>query len=402
MKKLHRGGSNPDGEPLSAGRVEYLEAARQRVRRRRLRRTVIILAALILVTLFATGAVGASIARVKDLVDTVHIALSPAVGWPQQTGLGELTAVQPMSGSFVAMDEDACAVYSLGGTRLASIQSGYARPALAAGKTRFVLYNRSGNELRVESRTQNLYTKQLENSIFLCAMSDNGTLAVVTEDQTSMAKLLVYSPSMEQQLSWSMTSNDGTPLRMAFSPDSRKLAAAAVTVSGGQVMTNLYLINLASGDPVSLVNQGGVPQWLGWTSASTILAVYDTRAVLYNAGGGERAVYDFAGTELKDVSVDAAGNVALLLASGQVSQAVTLDKNLNVQFSAAVSAANSIVRAGNLFYLLADNAVECFDASGTQQWSQNLDTSPQALLANSKDLLLFSGNTVQKLEIPES
>ena len=232
-------------------------------------------------------------------------------------------------------------------------------------------------------------------------MSDNGTLAVVTEDQTSMAKLLVYSPSMEQQLSWSMTSNDGTPLRMAFSPDSRKLAAAAVTVSGGQVMTNLYLINLASGDPVSLVKSGRcAPRGSGWTSASTILAVYDTRAVLYNAGGGERAVYDFAGTELKDVSVDAAGNVALLLASGQVSQAVTLDKNLNVQFSAAVSAANSIVRAGNLFYLLADNAVECFDASGTQQWSQNLDTSPQALLANSKDLLLFSGNTVQKLEIP--
>ena len=108
MKKLHRGGSSPDGEPLSAGRVEYLEAARQRVRRRRLRRTAILLAALILVTLFATGAVGASIARVKDLVDTVHIALSPAVGWPQQTGLGDLTAVQPMSGSFAAMDEDAC------------------------------------------------------------------------------------------------------------------------------------------------------------------------------------------------------------------------------------------------------------------------------------------------------
>ena len=360
-------------EPLSEGRVEYLEAARQRVRNRRIRRTAVLLVLLTAVVLFATGIAGSSVAALKDLTDTARIALLPGSGWPQQTGVAELEQMAPLTGSFVE---------------------------LAAGKTRFVLYNRSGNELRVESRTQNLYTKQLENSIFLCAMSDNGTLAVVTEDQTSMAKLLVYSPSMEQQLSWSMTSNDGTPLRMAFSPDSRKLAAAAVTVSGGQVMTNLYLINLASGDPVSLVNQGGVPQWLGWTSASTILAVYDTRAVLYNAGGGERAVYDFAGTELKDVSVDAAGNVALLLASGQVSQAVTLDKNLNVQFSAAVSAANSIVRAGNLFYLLADNAVECFDASGTQQWSQNLDTSPQALLANSKDLLLFSGNTVQKLEAP--
>lgn len=400
MRKIHRGSSPAEGEPLSAGRVEYLEAARQRARSRRLRRGAIIVAVLTVLVLFATGAVGTSIARAKDLVDSVHITLTPNTGWPQQTGITEPTAVAKLSGGFAEMDTDTCVVYSFGGAKLNSVQSGYARPALAAGKTRFVLYNRSGNELRVESRTQNLYTKQLENSIFLCAMSDNGTLAVVTEDQTSMAKLLVYSPSMEQQLSWSMTSNDGTPLRMAFSPDSRKLAAAAVTVSGGQVMTNLYLINLASGDPVSLVNQGGVPQWLGWTSASTILAVYDTRAVLYNAGGGERAVYDFAGTELKDVSVDAAGNVALLLASGQVSQAVTLDKNLNVQFSAAVSAANSIVRAGNLFYLLADNAVECFDASGIQQWSQNLDTSPQALLANSKDLLLFSGNTVQKLEAP--
>ena len=400
MRKIHRGSSPAEGEPLSAGRVEYLEAARQRARSRRLRRGAIIVAVLTVLVLFATGAVGTSIARAKDLVDSVHITLTPNTGWPQQTGITEPTAVAKLSGGFAEMDTDTCVVYSFGGAKLNSVQSGYARPALAAGKSRFVLYNRSGNELRVESRTQNLYTKQLENSIFLCAMSDNGTLAVVTEDQTSMAKLLIYSPSMEQQLSWSMTSNDGTPLRMAFSPDSRKLAAAAVTVSGGQVMTNLYLINLASGDPVSLVNQGGVPQWLGWTSASTILAVYDTRAVLYNAGGGERAVYDFAGTELKDVSVDAAGNVALLLASGQVSQAVTLDKNLNVQFSAAVSAANSIVRAGNLFYLLADNAVECFDASGTQQWSQNLDTSPQALLANSKDLLLFSGNTVQKLEAP--
>ena len=53
---------------------DSLEAARQRVRRRRLRRTAILLTALILVTLFATGAVGASIARVKDMVDTVPVS----------------------------------------------------------------------------------------------------------------------------------------------------------------------------------------------------------------------------------------------------------------------------------------------------------------------------------------
>ena len=326
MKKLHRGG-NPDGEPLSAGRVEYLEAARQRVRRRRLRRTAIILAALILVTLFATGAVGASIARVKDLVDTVHIALSPAVGWPQQTGLGELTAVQPMSGSFVAMDEDACAVYSLGGTRLASIQSGYARPALAAGKTRFVLYNRSGNELRVESRTQNLYTKTLDSSIYLCAVADAGQVAEATDDTDSVAKLTVYSSAMEQVLSWNLTSAEGTPLRMAFAPDSRRLAVAAVSAVGGQLTTNLYVLPLSQGDPVCLGSENSVPQWMGWMSNGFLLVLYENRAVLYNTSGGsagERASYDFGGGTLVSVS-NTSNGAALLLSNGQTSTAVLLD-----------------------------------------------------------------------------
>lgn len=400
MGKFTRSRAEND-EPLSAGRVEYLEQARQRVRNKRIRRTAVLLVLLTGIVLFATGLVGSSVAMAKDFIDTARIALLPGAGWPQQTGVSEVTQVESLTGSFVELGKEGCVVYSRSGKKLNSIQSGYARPALAAGKNRFVLYNRSGNELRVESRTQNLYTKQLENSIFLCAMADNGNLAVVTEDVSAMAELLIYNSNMEQVLSWSMSSNDGTPLRMAFSPDGRKLAAAAVTAGGGQMMTNLYLVNLASGDPVSLANQSGVPQWLGWTSASTILAVYDSRAVLYNAGGGERAAYEFAGNTLKDISVDAAGNVALLLGSGQLHQAVLLDKSLNVQFSGTVSSANSIVRAGSLFYLLSDSGVECYNTSGEQQWSQTLAAKPQALLADTKELLLFSGNTAQALEVPQ-
>ena len=400
MGKFTRSRAEND-EPLSAGRVEYLEQARQRARNKRIRRTAVLLVLLTGIVLFATGLVGSSVAMAKDFIDTARIALLPGTGWPQQTGVSEVTQVESLTGSFVELGKEGCVVYSRSGKKLNSIQSGYARPALAAGKNRFVLYNRSGNELRVESRTQNLYTKQLENSIFLCAMADNGNLAVVTEDVSAMAELLIYNSNMEQVLSWSMSSNDGTPLRMAFSPDGRKLAAAAVTAGGGQMMTNLYLVNLASGDPVSLANQSGVPQWLGGTSASTILAVYDSRAVLYNAGGGERAAYEFAGNTLKDISVDAAGNVALLLGSGQLHQAVLLDKSLNVQFSGTVSSANSIVRAGSLFYLLSDSGVECYNTSGEQQWSQTLAAKPQALLADTKELLLFSGNTAQVLEVPQ-
>ena len=396
MRKKHRGFRPASDAPLSEGRVEYLEQARARVRARRLRRTALIVAVLTAVVLFTTGLVGSSVALVKDCVDTTRIALMPGPGWPQQTGVMEPTQVLPMTGGFVELGGDSCVVYSRTGTRLNSIQSGYGRPALAAGKTRFVLYNRSGNELRVESRTQNLYTKKLENKIFLCAMSDNGTLAVVTDDVSSMAELLVYSPAMEQQLRWNMTSNDGTPLRMAFSPDCRRLAAAAVTAGGGQMQTNLYVVTLAQGDPVNVGSQSGVPQWVGWLSGTTLLAVYDSRAILYNAAGGERARYEFGGGTLRDVSVDSAGNVALLLASGQVCQLVTLDKELNVQYSGNVTTSNKVVRRGELVYLLTDSTVEEY------QWSQSLTARPQALLADAKQTLVFCGNTVQQVTAPET
>ena len=402
MRKNHRGQRPESDEPLSAGRVEYLEQARARVRARRLRRTALIVAVLTAVVLFTTGLVGSSVALVKDCVDTTRIALMPGPGWPQQTGVMEPTQVLPMTGGFVELGGDSCVVSSRTGTRLNSIQSGYGRPALAAGKTRFVLYNRSGNELRVESRTQNLYTKKLENKIFLCAMSDNGTLAVVTDDVSSMAELLVYSPTMEQQLRWNMTSNDGTPLRMAFSPDSRRLAAAAVTAGGGQMQTNLYVVTLAQGDPVNVGSQSGVPQWVGWLSGTTLLAVYDSRAILYNAAGGERARYEFGGGTLRDVSVDSAGNVALLLASGQVCQLVTLDKELNVQYSGNVTTSNKVVRRGELVYLLTDSTVESLTSAGEYQWSQSLTARPQALLADAKQTLVFCGNTVQQVTAPET
>ena len=387
MKK-HRDRPESD-EPLSEGRVEYLAAAQARARGKRARRTVALVALLTALVLVATGWLGRSVTLVKDCIDTARIALAPGPGWPQQTGVMELARLGPMTGGFVELGGDSCVVYSRTGTRLNAIQSGYARPALAAGKTRFVLYNRSGNELRVESRTQNLYTKTLENSIFLCAMS------------ASMAQLLVYSPDLEQVLSWEMSSGDGTPLRMAFSPDSRRLAAAAVTSSGGQMQTNLYVLTLAQGEPLNVGSQSGVPQWVGWLSANTLLAVYDDTAVLYNAGGGERARYDFGGQSLRDISVDGSGNVALLLASGQICQLVTLDKNLTVQYSGVVSASNKVVRQGNAVYRLTDSSVECETAAGEHQWTQTLAARPQALLADAKQILVFCGNTVQTVTAPK-
>ena len=113
-------------EPLSAGRVEYLEQARQRARNKRIRRTAVLLVLLTGIVLFATGLVGSSVAMAKDFIDTARIALLPGAGWPQQTGVSEVTQVESLTGSFVELGKEGCVVYSRSGKKLNSLQRGYA------------------------------------------------------------------------------------------------------------------------------------------------------------------------------------------------------------------------------------------------------------------------------------
>lgn len=140
---------------------------------------------------------------------------------------------------------------------------------------------------------------------------------------------------------------------------------AAVTVNGGQMVTNFYVVTLAQGDPLLVGSGSGAAQWLSWTGSQSILAVCDSRAVLYNASGGERAAYDFTGRTLRDISVDASGNTALLLASGQLCQAVMLGRDLGVENTTQVQASNRIVRAGDTFI-----------CSPIQGWSAFPPTAP--------------------------
>lgn len=386
-------------EELSAGRVEYLEKARRRVRARRIRRTVAAVVILAALVAYVTGAVGASVVMVQDALDSARIAVMPAQGYPQQTGLFTLYQAEALSGGFVALGEEGCVVYSSSGNKLNSIQTGYARPAIAAGKNRFVLYNRSGNELRVESRTQNLYVKTMDHNIFLCAVADGGQVAVVTEDVRRVAVLTIYSAAMEEELRWSMTSAEGTPVRMDFAADGKRLAVAAVTTAEGRALTNLYVLDTRRDDPVFLgAAEGSMPQWVGWLSGSEVLAVFDDHAAVYAASGGEKARYDFPDRTLTSLSADENG-VAVLFRSGQMCDALVLDKRLNVQFSGSVPAAEQIVRGQDGFYLLSDGGVSCFSLGGEYQWGQPQETRPQKLLAGDR-LLLFSSNIVQQLTPP--
>ena len=397
---MRKTGHRARREELSAGRIEYIEAARQRLRSRRMRRTMLLVALVAAAVIYLTGLVNTSVMLLEDMADTVRIALMPEQGFPQQTGAGAVYQAETLGGSFVALGEEGCTVFSNGGGRLNTVGTGYARPALAAGGNSFVLYNRSGSELRVESRTRELYTRQTEGHIYLCALSDRGELAVVTDDVRKLALLTIYDANRNELLTWSTTTAEGVPLRMDFSPDGTQLAIAAVTAQDGQMVTNLYLLNLRAGEPQLLASEpGSTPLALTWCSNDRLLAVCDTHAALYGSDGSAQGRYDFGGQDVAALSAEG-GGLAVLFGSGPSSTALLLDGGLGVQYTGPVPNAHGIVRGNGAFYLLCESSVECYGLDGAYQWSYPLDARPQALLAG-EDLFVFAGNLAQRIVPPQ-
>lgn len=397
---MRKTGHRARREELSAGRIEYIEAARQRLRSRRMRRTMLLVALVAAAVIYLTGLVNTSVMLLEDMADTVRIALMPEQGFPQQTGAGEVYQAETLGGSFVVLGEEGCTVFSNGGGRLNTVGTGYARPALAAGGNSFVLYNRSGSELRVESRTRELYTRQTEGHIYLCALSNRGELAVVTDDVRKLALLTIYDANRNELLTWSTTTAEGVPLRMDFSPDGTQLAIAAVTAQDGQMVTNLYLLNLRAGEPQLLASEpGSTPLALTWCSNDRLLAVCDTHAALYGSDGSAQGRYDFGGQDVAALSAER-GGLAVLFGSGPSSTALLLDGGLGVQYTGPVPNAHGIVRGNGAFYLLCESSVECYGLDGAYQWSYPLDARPQALLAG-EDLFVFAGNLVQRIVPPQ-
>ena len=397
---MRKTGHRARREELSAGRIEYIEAARQRLRSRRIRRTMLLVALVAAAVIYLTGLVNTSVMLLEDMADTVRIALMPEQGFPQQTGAGAVYQAETLGGSFVVLGEEGCTVFSNGGGRLNTVGTGYARPALAAGGNSFVLYNRSGSELRVESRTRELYTRQTEGHIYLCALSDRGELAVVTDDVRKLALLTIYDANRNELLTWSTTTAEGVPLRMDFSPDGTQLAIAAVTAQDGQMVTNLYLLNLRAGEPQLLASEpGSTPLALTWCSNDRLLAVCDTHAALYGSDGSAQGRYDFGGQDVAALSAEG-GGLAVLFGSGPSSTALLLDGGLGVQYTGPVPNAHGIVRGNGAFYLLCESSVECYGLDGAYQWSYPLDARPQALLAG-ENLFVFAGNLVQRIVPPQ-
>ena len=381
-------------KPVDVPHVDNLDAARTRKKKQKIRSLLfwVLPLALLLVWLIARNS--AALVSAGDLVETLRIGAMRGPGFPQNTGISQLYQWQEMNGGFVVLGQESAVVYTDKGVRLRSIQAGYARPALSAGNTRFVLYNRGGTELRVESRSKTLYTQQYPSGILLSEMGPDGSLAVVTEDPSYTAQMLVYPSSMEQPLIWKMTSKEGTPAAIAFSDNEKKVAVVTLSAAEGKTVSRLYILDRSRQKEILLdTRTGTVPLQAEWRG-DTLVVAYADGIVAYQEKKGPVAHFDLNGMTLTDLSILPNGRMALLESRGSTSRIVLLDQDLTETGSVAVEAGSGVVLTRSGIYLYTDSNVICYTREGEYAWHIPCEMRPQGLLRTKAGVLMFRGGEV--------
>lgn len=406
-KPVHRSAPPPKTpDPQAAQTAARLKSLTPLYKQRQHQRRVffaVAAAVLALAFVVLTGALSASLAMLGDAVDSAMLYLNRTDGgWPANTGITEPRQIEPLAGGFVELGDEDVLVYSPYGSRILSLQPSYARPVLAVGGTHFVVYNRAGSELTVGSRTRTLYSQTFDEGILLCAMSNNNSLAVVTESGRFAAQVRIFDTSMRQLYSWAMPQTYGTPIALDFSPDSRRFAAGMLSARDGQLSCSVYFMNTdTDGEgPSYTADLGSMLLRLDWQSESRVMAVFDSYVALLDPRTGtETARYSYGGATLQSVALGRRQTALLLNVRGGNSL-VTLSETLAPMSEIPARQAFGVSATDTDIYLLCPDAVECYGYDGVQKWVQNeLASRPLAVL-NAAQTLVFTGSRVKELNAP--
>lgn len=389
--------------PVSAverGKLVRLERIQKKRRARRIRVAVVCTVLLAGILVYFTGLYGASLALLGDTVDSIRIALTPGSGFPVKASIPGYVESQPLAGGFVAVGEQDLVIYAANGNKVRTLQHGFANPCITAGNTRVCIYDRSGTQLRVENRSQTLYENQFDQSIFLCAMSPNGTLAVFLD-----GGLKVYDPMFNNIFEFK---TEDLPTAMAFSDDNRNFAVACPKAGNGGLGSVIYLLNTGMEDysqAVTVQVSDGIPLKVEYLDRQSVLVVYDRFAAIYNVSDGtEKARYDFGANQLQSAAVSGK-NTVLLFGDGEhteLTRFVVLDTNLAAVGQAAVPVrANSVAASRSGVYVLTNTLVYCYGLDGSDNGSVDPGAKPLAVI-DADRLLLLTQEQILDLDAPQT
>lgn len=154
----------------------------------------------------------------------------------------QIVDIAPFNDNVAVLTKSSVLVYNANAVRNYSFIHGYTNPVMRTFGKRLLTYDRGGYNIRVDSGSDLINEVHTENSIITASVAPNGNIAVVTLHDKYACELTVYNSNLKSRSFVYYGTEEISSID--FSDDSSSVAAATITLNGGVISSDIYIINV--------------------------------------------------------------------------------------------------------------------------------------------------------------
>ncbi len=295
---------------------------------------------------------------------------SSGSGYPVELPAGQALNTAAVGKDLALLTDTNLILYNSQGKATGSYEHGYTNPICQANGDRVLVYDRGGKRLQVNSRSKQLFTTTLGQTISSATLGASGHIAVVSDAKYFENCITVFDNEYDE-----IYIRETAEMVTGVCLETRGggMAVAGINANGGRLDSTITFFSFAQEEPLaSLVLEDQLVlsmQFVGHSSNS-LQVITDQQALVLSPTGSVLDSYSFDGLFVSRFANNSAGGVFLLLdqmGDGNRLQLVALDGELKQLGSLPLREQVQDMRLGDGFLCLYTGGhIVCYSADLAQ------------------------------------
>ncbi len=252
--------------------------------------------------------------------------------------------------------------YNANGKNIFSYQHGYQSPIVCVSDARTMLYDQSGKKYSIYTLNNEVLTGETEREILAATIARNGSFALATLSDSYSSQVTVYNKNGKQIFEWYCA--DYIINSVILSPNGKTLAVSAINAKDGAFVSEVYLLEFNSADPISRFEYDDLILGLRQSGTSGFTGIFEKSVDFFNWKGAKKSNFT-------------------------TDEEILLTKNYK---------SNTLIVSGRLANKN-ENTISVFDASGNSKHSFVFDGIIDAIEYKGTDVYILSEKSVYRYTV---
>lgn len=216
--------------------------------------------------------------------------------------------------SLVVVTDSKLYLYSGSGETLSNLPHSYTRPTAFCSEKRVLLYDRGGNNFRVDSNRGTSLEREMSNEIICGVINNGGTVAVATAEERYAGSVTIYSAQNKQLFKWYSSEGQITGLALR---DDGQLAVSCISAKDGAILSTVYLMNISQGQDQEVHSVPFTDMMIlsvRFKNNGSLCVIGDTKAAMLSSSGEIQAECQYE-KNISDFSDHSGDYTAVVLSS---------------------------------------------------------------------------------------